>query len=63
MKDTKVVIIYGSKDSVVRIEGPVADALKKDYPGVKVVRMDGLGHDPFEEDVEGFWAVLEKALE
>ncbi|KAL9182494.1 hypothetical protein ACHAXT_013146 [Thalassiosira profunda] len=63
LKDTKVVIVYGSKDGVVRIEGPVADALKQNYPGVKVVRMEGLGHDPFEEDVGGFLAALEKALE
>jgi len=63
LKDTKVVIIYGSNDKVVRIEGSVAETLKRDFPNVKVVRMEGLGHDPYEEDVDGFLFELEKALE
>ena len=60
---TKVVIIYGSKDRVVRIEGDVAAMLKKEFPSISLVRMEGLGHDPFEEDVQGFMTKLEKALE
>lgn len=63
LKDTKVVIVYGSKDAVVRIEGPVAETLRVDYPNVKLVRMEGLGHDPFEEDVDGFLTVLDEALQ
>jgi len=61
-KDTKVVIVYGSKDRVVRIEGEVAEMLEREYPHVKLVRMEGSGHDPFEEDVDGFLLELEKAL-
>lgn len=61
--NTKVVIVYGSKDKVVRIEGDVAKRLKKEFPTVRFVRMEGLGHDPFEEDVEGFMTELEKVLE
>jgi len=63
LPDTEVVIVYGSKDSVVRIEGGVAETLRREYPGVRVVRMEGMGHDPFEEDVEGFVMELEKALQ
>ena len=62
LKDTQVVIIYGSSDKVVRIEGGVADTLKR-LTNVKVVRMPGLGHDPFEEDVDRFLFELEKAIE
>jgi len=63
LKDTKVVIVYGSKDAVVRIEGSVAEKLRLEYPNVKLVRMEGLGHDPFEEDVDGFLTVLDEALQ
>ena len=59
---TKVIIVYGSNDRVVRIEGDVASRLKNEFPTVSFVRMEGLGHDPFEEDVEGFMTVLEKVL-
>ena len=53
MKNTKVVIIYGSKDRIVRFEGAVAEKVKQEFPNVHLVRMEG-GHDPFEEDVDGF---------
>jgi pimeloyl-ACP methyl ester carboxylesterase len=61
--NTTVVIVYGSKDKVVRIEGDVAKRLKKEFPTVRFVRMEGLGHDPFEEDVLVFMTELEKVLE
>jgi pimeloyl-ACP methyl ester carboxylesterase len=54
MKDTKVVIVYGSKDRIVRFEGAVAEKMKQEFPNLHLVRMEGLGHDPFEEDVDGF---------
>lgn len=63
LKDTKVVIVYGSKDNVVRIEGSVSERLKEEYPSITLVRMEGMGHDPFEEDVDGFLKALENALE
>lgn len=63
LKGTKVVIVYGSADKVVRIDGGVAEMLERDFPTVKLVRMEGLGHDPFEEDVDGFLLDLEEALE
>ena len=63
LKDVKVVIVYGSKDNVVRIEGSVSERLKEEYPSITLVRMEGMGHDPFEEDVDGFLKALENALE
>ena len=62
LKDTRVIIIYGTKDGVVRINGAMAEKLKEEYPKVKIVGMEGLGHDPFEENVDGFLKVLENAL-
>ncbi|KAL7453403.1 hypothetical protein ACHAWC_005081 [Mediolabrus comicus] len=58
MKDTKVVIVYGSKDRIVRFEGAVAEKVKQEFPNLHLVRMEGLGHDPFEEDVVGFLTEL-----
>ena len=48
LENTKVVIVYGSNDKVVRIEGDVARRLKKEFPTIRFVRMEGLGHDPFD---------------
>lgn len=63
LADTSVVIIYGSKDRVVRIDDGAAEALRREFPNVRVIKMEGCGHDPFEEDVPGFLTVLAKALE
>ena len=62
LKGTQVVIMYGSNDKVVRIDGAVAEQMRKDYPNIKLVRMEGQGHDPFEEKVDEFVSVLEKML-
>ncbi len=62
LADTSVVIIYGSKDRVVRIDDGAAEALRREFPNVRVIKMEGCGHDPFEEDVPGFLMVLAKAL-
>jgi hypothetical protein len=35
----------------------------KDFPIIKFIRMEGCGHDPFEEDVQGFVTALEKSIE
>jgi pimeloyl-ACP methyl ester carboxylesterase len=63
LSDTRVVIIYGSRDKIIRIDDRSADELRRAYPKVKVIKMEGCGHDPFEEDVPGFMSALEKALE
>ncbi len=62
---TKVVIIYESKDrvSVVRFEGLVAEKVKKQFPTVHIVGMEGLGHDPYEEDVDGFLREMKAVME
>ena len=62
LKGTQVVIMYGSNDKVVRIDGAVAEQMRKDYPNIKLVRMEGQGHDPFEEKVDEFVSVLENAI-
>ena len=63
LPDTTVVIMYGSKDKIVQIEGDVAEKLRREFPSVRLVRLEGLGHDPFEEDVETFLSELEKSLD
>lgn len=63
LPNTKVVIIYGSKDRIVRFEGAVAEKVKKAFPTVHIVRMEGLGHDPFEEDVDGFLREIKAVME
>mmetsp|Transcript_32326 Transcript_32326/g.77275 ORF Transcript_32326/g.77275 Transcript_32326/m.77275 type:complete len:563 (+) Transcript_32326:179-1867(+) len=60
--ETTVVIVYGSKDRVVPIEGSVAEEIRRSFPSIRLIRMEDLGHDPFEEDVPGFISELEKSL-
>ena len=63
MPNTTVVIVYGSNDKVVRVDEKVLDLLNTDFPTVKILRMDGLGHDPFEEDKGAFLSELGRILE
>ncbi|KAL3764463.1 hypothetical protein ACHAW5_000127 [Stephanodiscus triporus] len=63
LRDTRMVIMYGSKDRVVRIDDGAAEAIRREFPNVAVIKMEGCGHDPFEEDVPGFLMALEKSLE
>ncbi len=60
---TRLVIIYKSKYGVVRIDDGAAEALRSEFPNVRVIKMEGCRHDSFEEDLPGFLMVLEKALE
>ena len=56
-----VTVILGSQDRVVRTD----QVLKFFHPhrdNIRVVEMKGLGHDPFEEDVEGFVSTVERVL-
>ena len=62
-KDTRVVIVYGSRDGIVRIDSTLAERVCNDFPNIKFIRMEGCGHDPFEEDVQGFVTALEKSIE
>ncbi|GAX24772.1 hypothetical protein FisN_4Hh330 [Fistulifera solaris] len=57
----KVDVVVGSKDKVVpenRIRG-----FLKDFPSVRIVAMEDMGHDPFEEDVPAFLDVVSNLLE
>jgi pimeloyl-ACP methyl ester carboxylesterase len=56
-------MVYGSKDNVVRVNEKMLNEMKCNFPMVKVVRMEGLGHDPFEEDKDAFLAELERVLQ
>ena len=51
---TRVVIIYKSKYGVVRIDDGAAEALRSEFPNVRVIKMEGCRHDSFEEDLSGF---------
>jgi pimeloyl-ACP methyl ester carboxylesterase len=53
-------VIVGTKDRVV----PLRQVQKflKDFSSVRVTELEGLGHDPFEEDVEGFVQTVELLL-
>lgn len=62
LPNTRVILMYGSKDRVVGIEGAVAESLKREFPTVELVRLEGQGHNPFEEDVDGFLMDLDKVL-
>lgn len=62
LQNTTVVIVYGSEDGVVRLEGPAVARLREEYPEVRWARMRA-GHNPFEEDVEGFMCELEEVLD
>ena len=63
LANTTVLVVYGSKDNVVRVNEKVLDLLKNDFRMVKVLRMEGLGHDPFEEDKDMFLSELDKILQ
>lgn len=57
LPNTKVLVIVGRKDRIV----PVATVREfiADFPSVEVVELDGLGHDPFEEDKQSFVRAME----
>ena len=62
LPDTTVVIAYGTKDNIVRVDDTMLNKLRRDFSNVKLVRLEGQGHDPFEEDKDFFLAELEKVL-
>jgi pimeloyl-ACP methyl ester carboxylesterase len=56
----RVFVILGGKDPVV--SNATIAAFFKDFAGVVCETMDGLGHDPFEEDVPGFIQLVKSML-
>jgi pimeloyl-ACP methyl ester carboxylesterase len=61
LENTTVAVIYGSNDRVV--SSKIINKFFQTFPQVPLVELDGLGHDPFEEDTEGFVQVVEELLE
>ena len=55
--NTRLVVMRGNKDGVVT--KAMLDTFLVPFPGVQVIELDGLGHDPFEEDAELFISTLE----
>jgi pimeloyl-ACP methyl ester carboxylesterase len=56
----RVFVILGGKDPVV--SNATIATFFEDFPGVVCETMDGLGHDPFEEDVPGFIQLVKSML-
>jgi pimeloyl-ACP methyl ester carboxylesterase len=56
-----VTVILGTKDKVVCSQA-VQTFLAPYKDRVRIVKMEGLGHDPFEEDVAGFVELVEQLL-
>jgi pimeloyl-ACP methyl ester carboxylesterase len=58
--NTRIVVILGEKDKVIsratveRVCGP--------YPDIPIVELEGCGHDPFEENVDGFVDLVKTLL-
>jgi len=66
-ENTEVCVIYGTGDKVIppaAVRGLLDKMEGACRPGkaIRSVEMEGLGHDPFEEDVEGFVGVVERLL-
>jgi pimeloyl-ACP methyl ester carboxylesterase len=61
LENTTVAVIYGSNDRVVSPK--IVNNFFQSFPQVPLLELDGLGHDPFEEDTERFVRVVEELLE
>ena len=57
----KILVIYGSKDRVVS-PNSVRSFFEPYRSRVKLVEIEGSGHDPFEEDTDRFVEIVEEAL-
>jgi len=58
--NTRLIIVRGTKDAV--ISKNVIDGAFGQFPHVKIVEMEGLGHNPFEEAPEDFCQIIEGLL-
>ena len=59
--NTSVYIIHGTKDKVISIKN--SKAFVELFPQIQLVTLDGIGHNPFEEDVEGFVRVVHNLID
>lgn len=60
LPNTRVSVVVGTKDRVV----PLAQVRSffQDFPSVRIIELEGQGHDPFEENVELFVGTVERLL-
>lgn len=61
LPNTKVVVVLGSSDKV--IPSKLIRKFLQDFKTIPVVELEGLGHDAFEEDIEGFLGAVEQLLQ
>ena len=57
LPNTKVVIIHGNKDFVVPLKN--SERLANEFSNLRLIVLDGQGHDPFEEKVPDFIDAVE----
>jgi len=60
LPNTYVAIVHGTKDRVV--PSSYNEKYTAFYPNLRFVKMDGFGHDPFEEDVDMFVDVVKDLM-
>mmetsp|Transcript_24933 Transcript_24933/g.41332 ORF Transcript_24933/g.41332 Transcript_24933/m.41332 type:complete len:456 (+) Transcript_24933:168-1535(+) len=58
--NTRIVVILGEKDKV--ISRSTINKIFSPYPNIPIVEVEGSGHDPFEENGDGFIDLVEKVL-
>lgn len=60
LPNTNITIIHGTKDAVLPFESSKRIVEKNsNHHEVKLIAVDGCGHDPMEEDVDKFVKILE----
>jgi calcineurin-like phosphoesterase family protein len=55
---TRLVVLRGNQDHVVTKS--MLDTFFVTFPALQVIELDGLGHNPFEGDVERFISTLDE---
>ena len=60
--NARITVIVGTSDMVVSSR-MLKKFLKPYLDRIRIVEMEGLGHDPFEEDVEGFVQLVKGLLD
>ena len=58
--NTRIAVILGSRDKVIRRK--TVEKVFSKFPNVPILEIEGCGHDPFEENVDGFLDALEYAV-
>lgn len=58
---TTVTIIHGTKDKIVPLRN--SELLAKEFANLRLIPLDGQGHDPFEEKVDEFLEAVNRVYE